>query len=76
MKTCIIEMPIRRAALFDEAKALYSAEAPDSKEFDRMDRIDSHPVAPVHPVQTSASFGTAPDSLNILGFVRAPLGCA
>ncbi len=28
MKTCIIEMPIRRAALAAEAKALYSAEAP------------------------------------------------
>ncbi|MDP2766568.1 MAG: hypothetical protein Q8O41_03830, partial [Candidatus Methanoperedens sp.] len=70
----LLHHPSRRAALFDEAKALYSAESPDSKEFDRINRMDrinstTNPVNPVHPVQNGASFGTAPDSLNILDSV-------
>lgn len=37
-----------------------------------MDRINvSNPVAPVHPVQTVASFSAAPDSVNKLMSWRA-----
>ncbi|MCK4796471.1 MAG: Eco57I restriction-modification methylase domain-containing protein, partial [Spirochaetes bacterium] len=60
--------PERRAALLEEAKALYSqfSGAPDNNNSDginRMDRINAstNPVNPVNPVQNGASSGTAPD---------------
>ncbi|MCZ7385268.1 MAG: Eco57I restriction-modification methylase domain-containing protein [Candidatus Methanoperedens sp.] len=71
--------PARRAALVEEAKALYSAEAPDRKDFDRINRMDrinptTNPVNPVHPVQMDAnSYSAAPDSQKILDFVGARL---
>ncbi len=70
--------PDRRAALVEQAKALYSAfvgGAEDLDRINRMDRINStaNPVNPVHPVQITAPSGTAPDSQKILDFVGARL---
>ncbi|MBU3967731.1 MAG: hypothetical protein KKG76_10220, partial [Euryarchaeota archaeon] len=50
---------------------LVSAEAPYSKESDRMDRINQspNPVNPVHPVQSVSSFRTAPD-INFYEFIN------
>ncbi|MDD1745834.1 MAG: hypothetical protein LUQ20_08525 [Candidatus Methanoperedens sp.] len=75
--------PDRRAALAEQAKALYSAflGVPDSKDLDRINRMDrintaANPVNPVHPVQTVASISAAPDSLKILDFIGARLSAA
>ncbi len=74
-------MPIRRAALAAEAKALYSefcSGMANSDRINRMDRINSttNPVNPVHPVQTGASFSAAPNSQKILEFMSARLSAA
>ena len=74
--------PDRRAALVEQAKALYSAfsGAPASKDLDRINRMDrinaSNPVNPVNPVQTVTSISAAPDSLKILEFIGARLSAA
>ncbi len=61
--------PDRRAALVEQAKALYSEflGAPTSKDLDRINRMDrinstTNPVNPVHPVQTAASLSAASGS--------------
>ncbi|TRZ92279.1 MAG: hypothetical protein D4R88_00680, partial [Methanosarcinales archaeon] len=61
--------PDRRAALVEQAKALYSAflGAPGAEDLDRINRMDrinstTNPVNPVNPVQTVASLSAAPDS--------------
>ncbi len=55
--------PDRRAALVEQAKALYSefSGASDSKDLDRMNRTDTA-ANPVNPVQTIASHSAAPES--------------
>ena len=75
--------PDRRAALVEQAKALYSAfsDAPASKDLDRINRMDrinstTNPVNPVHPVQMVASLSAAPDSRKILEFIGARLSAA
>ena len=75
--------PDRRAALFEETKALYSEflgapESEDSDGINRMDRINAsaNPVNPVHPVQNGTSSGTAPDGNKVLEFVSARLSAA
>ncbi len=79
--------PNRRAALVEQAKALYSNHpafkcgdivgAPDADNLDRINRIDrinaSDPVNPVNPVQTVASQSAASDSQKILEFIGARL---
>ena len=73
--------PDRRAALVEQAKALYSEflgapVAADLDRINRMDRINSstNPVNPVHPVQTVASLSA--DSEKLLEFVGARLSAA
>jgi len=74
--------PDRRAALVEQAKALYSAfvGASGADNLDRINRIDrinaSNPVNPVHPVQTVASLNAAPDSQKILDFISVRLSAA
>ncbi|HMB45956.1 MAG TPA: hypothetical protein VKL21_09045, partial [Candidatus Methanoperedens sp.] len=76
--------PDRRAALVEQAKALYSNDpafkcgdivgVPGTDNLDRINRINaSDPVNPVHPVQTVASLSAAPDSRKILEFIGARL---
>lgn len=72
----------RRAALVEQAKALYSEflGVQGADNLDRINRIDrinaSNPVNPVHPVQTVASLSTGPDSQKILEFIGARLSAA
>ncbi|MDO9097108.1 MAG: hypothetical protein Q7U60_03170 [Candidatus Methanoperedens sp.] len=52
----------------------FFAEAPYSKDSDRINRIDrinpsTNPVNPVHPVQSGSSFSAAPD-INKLLFIK------
>lgn len=72
--------PDRRAALVEQAKALYSdfLGAPGSEDLDRINRMDRIDTAanPVNPVQTVASLSAAPDSLKILEFIGARLSAA
>jgi len=75
--------PDRRAALVEQAKALYSefSGAPDGKDLDRINRMDrinstTNPVNPVNPVQTAASLSAAPDSQKILEFIGVRLSAA
>ncbi|MDP2765959.1 MAG: hypothetical protein Q8O41_00680, partial [Candidatus Methanoperedens sp.] len=73
--------PDRRAALMEQAKALYSefcSGMANSDRINRMDRINSttNPVNPVHPVQTGAYFSAAPNSQKILEFMSARLSAA
>jgi len=72
--------PDRRAALMEQAKALYSEflGAPGADNLDRINRINRINTAanPVHPVQTVASLSAAPDSLKILEFINARLSSA
>lgn len=73
--------PDRRAALVEQAKALYSNDPAfkygdfvGAQSADNLDRMDSINASnPVHPVQTDASLSTAPDSQKILEFVCARL---
>jgi hypothetical protein len=73
----------RRAALVEQAKALYSEfmGAQGADNLDRINRIDrintaANPVNPVNPVRTVAPPGAAPDSRKILGFIGARLSAA
>ncbi|MDP2845797.1 MAG: hypothetical protein Q8N79_06970, partial [Candidatus Methanoperedens sp.] len=73
----------RRAALVEQAKALYSEflGAPGAEDLDRINRMDrinstTNPVNPVHPVQTVASLSAASGSLKIFEFISARLSAA
>ena len=57
------------------AGASMSTEKPDSKDSDRINRMDwmkpfANPVNPVHPVQPGSSFSAAPD-FNTTEFIKS-----
>ncbi|MCX9029390.1 MAG: N-6 DNA methylase, partial [Candidatus Methanoperedens sp.] len=71
--------PDRRAALVEQAKALYfndtlfiCGDFVGAQRADNLDRMDSINASnPVHPIQTAASLSAAPDSRKILEFIGA-----